>query len=289
MKKSLPLLLISSTLAWSAFADNTQPFNMAYVEVNDHILSNVGCYVRVDNGNNFFQMVSIFAANINGKDPNQPKIYFNPQVDKLLNKTNQVTELQQKGIKVLLTLLGNYENAGWACMTDTNAINQFADDIVKTVNRYHLDGVDIDDEYSQCVSNDTSLIKITKAIKTHPEFKGKILSKALFSDHNYFQAKSNNDKLADYLDYGWEMSYSYGNYEGRLNPYIQYGMNKNSLALGVSVSDYGNAKAETAYIMKNGFGGVMAYNVGSASSNYLSSIAKNEYNTSIQAIPNCLR
>ncbi|EKD70430.1 MAG: hypothetical protein ACD_46C00535G0003 [uncultured bacterium] len=282
------ILALSACASISTFAESINPFNMAYVEVNDHKLSNVGCYIRADNGANFFHMVSIFAANINGKDPNQPVIYFNPQVDTLLNHTNQVDVLQKKGIKVLLTLLGNHENAGWACMTDVNAIQRFADEIVKTVNYYHLDGIDIDDEYSRCATNFTSMIKLTKAIKNHPGFKGKILSKALFSDRAYFEATDNGDKLADFLDYGWEMSYSYRDYANRLNQYTKLGMKKENLALGVSVNGFGNANAEATFIMKNNFGGVMVYNVGNNSQNYLSSISNVEYGTNVQAIPNCL-
>jgi hypothetical protein len=137
---------------------NQTPNMMSYVEVNDHDLAAVGCYIRSDNGSPFFDYTSIFAANINGKEPNSPEIYFNPQVEDLIIKNHEkIQALQAKGIKVMLTFLGNHFNAGWSCMTDESAINKFADDVVNMLNKYNFDGIDIDDEYSTCSPNNFSL------------------------------------------------------------------------------------------------------------------------------------
>lgn len=287
MKK---IIVTICTIAFTnVFADNHNTFNMAYVEVNDHSLANTGCYIRSDNNKPFFDMVSIFAANINGNNPNAPVIYFNPQVDTILNHSNQVANLQSKGIKVLLTLLGNHEKAGWACMTDEAAIKNFADQIVKTVNQYHLDGVDIDDEYSACAGNSTSLIRISQAVKNHPDFKGKILSKALFADHSYFTATYEGHKLADFLDYGWEMSYFSSNYASRLSPYVQSGMLKPNLALGISTnSPYSTVAAATTFVEQNGYGGVMVYNLTKDSHSLLAQIAKIQNGIEINVEPHCL-
>lgn len=264
-------------------------FNTAYVEVNDNKLSNVGCFVRADNAKPFFTMATIFAANINGNDPNQPTIYFNPNVDYLLNHTNQVANLQQRGIKVLLTLLGNHENAGWACMTDQMAIQDFAARVVAMVKQYNLDGIDIDDEYSTCLANDTSLVRIAEAIKKNPDFKGRLLTKALFLDGAYFTAVYDGHTLADFLDYGWEMSYFSGDFPARLNTYVGYHMLKSKLALGVSNGARDPAASEaTTFIKQSGFGGMMVYNVKNTSRDYLTQIAQTEYGTAVNTIPNCL-
>ena len=140
MQKSVAFLCALASV--SVYAADSPLFNLAYVEVNDNKLANAGCYIRSDNGHPLFDMVSIFAANINGTEPDQPVIYFNPRVDELLNNTNQVSILQNKGIKVLLTLLGNHQNAGWACMTDERAIQAFANNVVETVVKYKLDGIE---------------------------------------------------------------------------------------------------------------------------------------------------
>ena len=274
--------IIAIPMASNAF------YNMSYVEVNSNELSNIGCYVLSASNRPFFDMTSIFAANINGDDPNHPKIYFNPQVSRILNNTNQVKELQNKGIKVLLTLLGNHENAGWSCMTDSKAAKKFADDIANTVLTYNLDGIDIDDEYSTCASNDYSMIMIAKYLKENPKFKGKLLTKALWQDSQYFQASYQGHKLSDYLDYGWEMSY-YGG-PSRLQPYLDYGMSKNSLALGVSTNGSSSSSAQwIKETMSDGYGGSMIYNVTKNSQSYISAISTAEYNQTTDVIPSCLK
>ncbi|MBF0362220.1 MAG: hypothetical protein HQK49_14485 [Oligoflexia bacterium] len=251
---------------------------MSYVEVNSNNLSNVGCYLRSDNLKPFIQITSIFAANINGNNPEKPEIYFNPQVTKLLNSDyQQITFLQKKGIKVLITLLGNHQNAGWSCMTNTESKKKFAQNIVNMVNKYNLDGVDIDDEYSTCVTNESSIADIAQYIKENPSFKGKLLTKALFSDYFAFS----NLKLAKYLDYGWEMSYFSDNFEQRLNPYLlQYKVKKEKLFLGGSASageSYPSPSNITKYVSNNNFAGVMIYNITTNSQNYLNQIAQAEY------------
>lgn len=278
--------LILPLLAYSTLA-MASPFNMAYVEVNSNQLSNVACFVRANDDKPFFNMVSIFAANINGKDPNSPEIYFNPQVDHLINQTNQVSMLQAKGIKVLLTLLGNHQNAGWACMTDEKSIERFANDVVMVVKKYNFDGIDIDDEYSNCHTNKTSILRITKAIKNHPGFKNKILSKALFADHDYFQANHEGKRLADFLDYGWEMSYG-GRGDNRLNPYLSYGMSKPNLALGANAAISSQGREAARYVVENSFGGVMIYNVRHNSQSFVELVAEEEKVGGIKVLPNCL-
>lgn len=248
--KQIWTAIMCASFCLTANAAMVKPFNMAYVELNDHQLINVACYERADDHKPFFNFASILAANINGEDPNHPVIYFNWQIDQLLNHTDQVAKLQAKGIKVLLSLLNNHQNAGWSCMTDENSINQFADDIVRMVNKYQLDGIDIDDEYSRCNTNNTSLIRIAAAIKNHPGFKGKILSKALFEDYYYFAAEYHGHKLADYLDYGWEMSYFYSDYEARMHTYLGYGMTPEKLALGLDTAMGPNTQTAVNFIKK---------------------------------------
>lgn len=284
----VPGLLIVIFVTSSAFAQNL--FNMAYVEVNDNALSNVGCYTLSSNKTPFFSMATIFAANINGDDPNDPRIFFNPQVSRLLNETHQVKDLQSKGIKVLLTLLGNHKNAGWSCITQPRAAKDFADRIADVAQKYGLDGIDIDDEYSKCAPNQTSMVMIAEALSNNPKFRGKILSKALFRDREFFQATYHNHKLADFLNYGWEMSYWSEDARARLNPYLGYGMPKTSLIIGVNTNNSPAVVANlTAYVKQNGLGGVMVFNVTRDSGSYLSQIANIEYNQVVNVDANCLR
>ena len=286
MKKII--FVLCACFSGSIFSGNADLLNMGYVEVNSNSLANVGCYVRSDTNKPLFQMAAIFAANINGKNPNEPEVYFNPQVDSLLNHSDQVAKLQKQGIKVLLSILGNHQNAGWACMTDAAAIQQFANQMVNIINKYHLDGIDIDDEYSTCSPNSTSMIKIARALKANPGFKGKLLTKVLFNDYSYFIATDEGQQLADFIDYGWEMTYWSSNFNRRLGPYLQYGMLKNNLGLGVDSANVLPGPA-AKFVLQNGYKGMMVYGITNNVQDYLTPLAQVEYGGKVNILPNCLQ
>ena len=268
-------------------------FNMAYVEVNSNPLENVRCYIRSDNHKPFFGYTAIFAGNINGTEPNRPEIYFNEHVQAVLN-SSQVQSLRHQGIKVLMTLLGNHQNAGWSCMTSQKAANKFADKIVQMINKHHLDGVDIDDEYSTCTPNDYSLIMLAQAIKSHKGFKGKILTKALFEDSQYFTATYNDHHLSDYLDYGWEMSYSSDDFLDRLAPYLNAGMHVDQLMIGGSVDyiTFPSPFQMGQYATQASLAGIMVYNVTNSSQYYLTQLLQgllSDGQATVNIQPNCLK
>lgn len=283
-----PSILIAGllgSLSGSVFA-----FNIAYVEVNSNHFANAGCYIDSESKKPFFTMASIFAANINGDNPNHPEIYLNPQVKSTLH-SQQIEELHKKGIKVLVTLLGNHQGAGWACMTDPVAAKHFANEIANFVEQYHLDGIDIDDEYSNCTTNDTSLIMMAQAIKAQPKFKGKILTKALFADSEYFNARYQGHKLSEYLDYGWEMTYSYSDFSARLKSYVKAGMSISHLMIGGWANQtYPDPYAIGQFTKNNHTAGIMVYDVTKYSQDYLINLQKGEnQSTTIDVIPNCLQ
>ena len=277
-----------SLSALTIFASTAYSFNMSYVEVNSNSLQNVGCYIRSDNQQPFFSMTALFAANINGSHPNEPKIFFNEQAEAVL-KSSQIKNLHKKGVRVLITLLGNHQNAGWSCMTDETAAQKFADKIVTMVNQNQFDGVDIDDEYSDCQTNNYSMIMLAQAIKSHPGFKGKLLTKALFADSMYFEADYKGHRLSDYLDYGWEMTYSNSDFDDRLSLYLQNGMRPNQLMIGGwSAQTYPDPYQMGQYTVQKSLAGSMVYAVTKFSQNYLSQILKGQENIQVDVIPNCL-
>ncbi|MBA3662256.1 MAG: hypothetical protein H0W64_11030 [Gammaproteobacteria bacterium] len=273
------------------FTASAHAANMAYIEVNSNRFENVGCYVDSDKKQPFFQIASIFAANINGNDPNKPVIYLNPQVTATLS-SSQVQRLHEKGIKVLVTLLGNHQNAGWACMTNASAAKKFASDVVNFVNQYKLDGIDIDDEYSKCATNNYSMIMMAQAIKTHPGFKGKLLTKALFADYSHFKSNYQGHKLSEYLDFGWEMTYSNSDLMGRLKTYIQSGMSTSKLMIGAQTGKrYPDAFEIGKFTAQNQLAGMMVYDVKKNSQLYLSELQKGNSNgrVTVDVLPGCLK
>jgi hypothetical protein len=258
-------------------------FTTAYVEVNSNSFTNAGCYTLQD-GRQFFDIACIFAANINAGTDGNPVLYYNPQVTAVLN-SDAVKTLQDLGITVLLTVLGNHENAGWSCFTDQSVAQGFVNQLAAAVTTYGLDGIDIDDEYSNCKTNLTSLTMVTTLMQqTMP---GKIISKALFQDIQYFGQTWGGNTLANTLTYGWEMSYGDPAYGQRLQPYVKAGMGKNQLAIGVS-TDSCDGDPAASFVKSNGYGGVMVFNVNNNSTNCLSEISNALYSETTVAKPSCL-
>jgi hypothetical protein len=104
-----------TTSTASALA-KTGPVSVAYVEVNSNSMLNVGKYSLANGSGNVFDIGVIFAANINYDVATRSAyLFFNPNVQRVLdNVATQVRPLQAKGIKVMLSILGNHQGAGFA-------------------------------------------------------------------------------------------------------------------------------------------------------------------------------
>lgn len=121
--------------------------NLCYIEVNNENPLNAGEYT-LSNGEPFFDIVSIFAANINLDSNGKPYIYCNEQVTYVLHNADKIIRpLQEKGIKVHLSILGNHDDAGMRSLSEEGA-KAFAKELKYYVDIYGLDGIDFDDEYS---------------------------------------------------------------------------------------------------------------------------------------------
>jgi Glycosyl hydrolases family 18 len=145
-----------ATRARGAAVTKSGPISTAYVEVNNETFSNVGQYVLASNGANVFDIGIIFAANIN-YDGTNAQLYFNPQVQAVLDDAaTQIAPLQAQGIKVLLSILGNHEGAGFANFPDQASAAAFASQLSSAVTTYGLDGIDFDDEYADYGTNGTA-------------------------------------------------------------------------------------------------------------------------------------
>lgn len=112
-----------------AFGDKTPIVNI-YVETNDVNPLNAGDY-KLPNGKPYADIVEFFASNIHKETVNgvvRPTLYLNDKMTNLLENGGYLTyvkPLQDMGIKVLLTVLGDWQNIGVTSMNDTQA-DQFA-------------------------------------------------------------------------------------------------------------------------------------------------------------------
>ena len=127
--------------------------NLCYVEVNRESMLNTGEYVMKASGEPFFDIASIFAANIRLNDEGQPYVSCNEQTRFVLDHIGQtVRPLQAKGMKVHLSILGDHTAAGMRSLS-REAARTFAQELKYYMDIYGLDGIDFDDEYSTYVTD----------------------------------------------------------------------------------------------------------------------------------------
>lgn len=148
-----------------AMGDKT-PIMVCYVETNDVNPLNAGDYVFDEDGTTFFDIVELFASNIHKETVNgqvRPTLYLNDKLTPVLENggvDTYVRPLQDLDIKVLLTVLGDWQEIGLSNMTNTQA-DQFATILAYAVEKYGLDGIGFDDEYSgTSETNNTSYTRI---------------------------------------------------------------------------------------------------------------------------------
>lgn len=119
------------------------------MEVNDaNPLHNL-CYTLKESGKLVFDQVILFSGNINyNVETGEVYNYNNENVQHLLDyREKYLKPLQQKGMKVILGILGNHDRAGVANLSKEGA-KKFAQELKAVVESYELDGVFFDDEYS---------------------------------------------------------------------------------------------------------------------------------------------
>lgn len=127
---------------------------LCFVEVNDESILNCGEYTMKNSGKPFFDIVSIFAANINvDSETGRARVFCNDQVSFLLQNADKfIRPLQAKGIKVNLAILGNHDEAGMGNLSEEAAAD-FAKELKAYMDIYGLDGIDFDDEYTKYTTN----------------------------------------------------------------------------------------------------------------------------------------
>lgn len=119
-----------------------------YIETNDVNPLNAKEYHFLNTEEEVIDHVILFASNIRG-NAKKAWLYHNPNQTYILNNIDSlVRPLQQKGIKVLLGLIGDHTGVSFANLTPP-MIHNFAKEVADCVTSYGLDGVDIGSEYGQ--------------------------------------------------------------------------------------------------------------------------------------------
>lgn len=127
--------------------------NLCYVEVNRESMLNTGEYIMKETKEPFFDIASVFAANIRLNEEGQPYVSCNEQTRFVLDNIDQIVRpLQAKGMKVHLSILGDHTAAGMRSLTKEAAVT-FAQELKYYMDIYGFDGIDFDDEYSTYVTD----------------------------------------------------------------------------------------------------------------------------------------
>lgn len=261
------------------------PISIAYVEVNNNSILNVGKYtLGSSTGPNVFDIAIIFAANIN-YNGTSAYLYNNPQVSNVLkNAATQIKPLQNKGIKVMLSVLGNHQGAGFCNFTSASAANAFAKQIADTVNYYGLDGIDFDDEYADYGTNstpqpnDSSFVLLASAVRN-------LLPNKIISFYFIGSATSSSAQAYKGTTLGSLINYSWNPYYGTWSiPSVQGLTNKAQLspaAVDIQSTSSSTAASLATKTVNGGYGVYLTYNLSATDAHtYISSFTKILYGSS---------
>lgn len=134
--------------AGTAYRKPEEKKTVLFFEVNDTNPLNA-LQFQMEDGRYLWNYVVLFAANINyDSESGEVYIYCNDQVQYILDHNEEIIQpLRKRGIKVILSILGNHDESGLAQLSDLGA-KQFAQKVKNLCEAYNLDGVNYDDEYS---------------------------------------------------------------------------------------------------------------------------------------------
>ena len=120
------------------------------MEINKTNPLNNLCFTLKKTGQPLIDIVVLFSANINySAEKGRVYVNNNKNVQHILNNRDKyIKPLQDKGMKVVLGILGNGDHAGLMSLSDETARN-FAQELKATCEAYQLDGVFFDEEWSE--------------------------------------------------------------------------------------------------------------------------------------------
>ncbi|GAA3171289.1 endo-beta-N-acetylglucosaminidase H [Nonomuraea roseoviolacea] len=258
----------------------TGPISVVYIEVNNESMTNAAKYTLARGGAQVFDIAVIFAANIN-YDGTNAYLYFNENVQRVLdNVATEIRPLQEKGIKVLLSVLGNHQGAGFANFPTRQAADAFAQQLADAVTTYGLDGIDFDDEYAEYGNNGTGQPNAYSFVYLVSALRRKLPDK-LITLYDIGPAADrlsyNGVSVANTFDYAW-------------NPYygtwaVPNGPTSRSRLSPAAVSYTATSSSTAASLARRtvaeGYGVFLTYNLTSANTaSYISAFTNKLYGSS---------
>jgi glycosyl hydrolase family 18 (putative chitinase) len=274
-------LMTGGTTSTASTLAKTGPVSVAYVEVNNNSMLNVGKYTLANGGGNVFDIGVIFAANINYDTVKKSAyLYFNPNVQRVLdNVATQVRPLQAKGIKVTLSILGNHQGAGFANFPSKPAAEAFAKQLSDAVTKYGLDGIDFDDEYTEYGNNGTgqpnasSFVYLVSALRT-------AMPNKLVTLYNIGPSASRLSfggvDITSKFNYAWNPFYGTWGVPNIALPKTKL----SPAAIEINATPTSTAASLAKRTVSEGYGVYLTYNLGASDAHtYISTFTKELYGT----------
>ena len=258
-------------------ADTVEPQLAVYVEVNSNDLANVADYTLADSGDAAIDMAMIFAANIN-YDGEQAYLHFNERVTETLeNAETQIRPVQDKGTKVLLSVLGNHQGAGFANFTSPAEADAFAAQLADAVTTYGLDGIDFDDEWTEYGANGTPQPNAESFGWLATALRDRLGPDKIISLYAIGPSYTTTDftlfDAASVLDYAWNPYYP--TYDAPTVPGLDDRARIGAAAIDLSQTSAATAADFATRTAADGYGVYVAYNLTAADqSAYLSGITQ---------------
>jgi hypothetical protein len=196
---------------------------LCYVEVgnaNSNLL-NVGSYVLENSEIPFFDIAVIFAANIRyDMITGEIALVYDGTIGHILtNREKYIKPLQDKGIKVILGVVGGGTFAGLANLQG-ESLRRYAAQCKQVIDAYGLDGLDFDDEWSSYTSTDfltsswypewaPSATKMARLIIEMRRLLGpdKIITDFEYGYGNSLPTTVDGTRMIDVIDYSMEAVY----------------------------------------------------------------------------------
>lgn len=185
------------------------PKGFLFFEVNDVNPLNALTF-ELENGKLLWDVICLFSGNINHhSERNAPYLKCNPQVQFLLdNNDTYLQPLRKRGMKVIMGVLGNHDQAGVAQLSAIGA-RVFAEELAHVCEVYNLDGVCYDDEYSNspdlsnpCYTNRSSAAAARLFYETKRAMPDKLVVSYSYSSCNInsFPTEIEGQDISEWVD-----------------------------------------------------------------------------------------
>ncbi len=228
---------------------------IAYCETNDWDPRNFGNFLLKDSKKPLFDIVILFAANMNyNAIEGKRYLFFNDKLQPIVNNPEvYIKYLQDRGIKVLVDILPNHQGVGYENFQSKEEALSFVKDLKMWADKLGIDGYDLDEEYASYNVLPTWPRK-GESVKWFLEAYRELMPDKLLTLYEFgFPRGSNYDK---YFDYSWANYHTQGSIYGMpANKHSQYSVEAHQDKYISRAHDYATRNLNSGNI------GLMLFNI----------------------------